>query len=149
MIVFVSYARRDHDPDALRRIEAAVTSLGVVYVDDVHGHEAADRRAVVLNALHAAAVFVGVVSPHYLRTPWTWREFVYAINRGIPIMALLPDGRLIKRTEVAWPWPREAAMAGQSDVDPVLGDPPNPDWGKAQLAAIGGRRTSTVLKTRL
>jgi hypothetical protein len=104
MIVFVSYARRDNRPAELRAIEMVAARLGTVYIDDVHGYEAADRRAAVESALQQASVLVGVVTPHYLRTPWTCREFAIAVQRNIPIIALLPDGRLVPQDDYEWPW---------------------------------------------
>lgn len=95
MTVFVSYARRDHDADSLRAIERIVSGLGAPYIDDLHHHRfGTDRREIVEHALSAARAFVGVLSPHYLRTPWTCREFETARARGIPMSALLPDGTL-------------------------------------------------------
>jgi len=116
MIVFVSYARRDNDHDALQTIEKIVARLGVPYVDDMHGHEAADRRAKVEDALLAVSVFVGVVTPNYLQTPWTRREFALAVHRKVPIIALLPDGRMIDSTAADWPWRREAALVTQAPI---------------------------------
>lgn len=104
MIVFVSYARRDNTPQSLRGVERVVAKLGTPYVDDVHGYDAADRRTAVESALEAAGIFVAVVTPHYLHTSWTRREFVLAVHRQIPILALLPDGRLIDSTGAGWPW---------------------------------------------
>jgi len=109
MIIFVSYARRDNGPHALREIEQVVTSLGIPYVDDVHSHDATDRRAVVERALRVAAVFVGVVSPNYLQTPWTRHEFALAVYQGIPVIAFLPNGRLVDSAAVDWPWRHETA----------------------------------------
>lgn len=104
MIVFVSYARRDNCPAELRSIEIVAARLGTVYIDDVHGYDAPDRRAAVESALAQADVLVGVATPTYLRTTWTRREFAIAVQRGIPIIALLPGGRLVNRDDYRWPW---------------------------------------------
>lgn len=120
MIVFVSYARRDNDYHALRSIEKTVAVLGVPYVDDVHGREAADRRAKVEDALRTAAVFVGVVTPTYLQTPWTRREFALAAQRRIPIIALLPDGRLAGSAAAEWPWRDEAIPIDRTPVSRLV-----------------------------
>jgi hypothetical protein len=102
--VFVSYARRDNHPSKLRAIELVARRLGTVYIDDVHGYDAPDRRAAVESALARANMFLGVVSPHYLQTAWTRREFGVAVERDIPILALLPDGQLADQDDERWPW---------------------------------------------
>jgi TIR domain len=102
--VFVSYARRDNPPDALKVIEKALLGFGDVYIDDLHGLLAADRGAAVESALEQASVLIAVVTPYYRDTAWTRREFACALERKIPIIALLPDGRLVHRGDVDWPW---------------------------------------------
>jgi TIR domain len=116
--VFVSYARQDNSPAVLRVIETVVADLGTPYIDDVHGYEAADRSSVVTAALEAARVFVGVVTPNYLQTPWTRHEFAFAVRRRLPIMALLADGRLVDSAAPESPWrpgvsPLERSTVGQ------------------------------------
>jgi hypothetical protein len=115
MIVFVSYARRDNSPAVLRAIETVVADLGTPYIDDMHGYEAADRHGAVIAALQAASIFVGVVTPNYLHTHWTRREFALAVRRKIPIIALLSDGRLVDSTTPEWPW-REATATSERMV---------------------------------
>lgn len=121
MTVFVSYARKDNPVDSLRSIEAIVSGLGTVYIDDVHGAEAHDRLAAVETALEHASVLVGVATPHYLHTAWTRREFTHALRRHIPIFALMPDGLLVSQDEAAWPWHEEAVGSPHtSSVDNSL-----------------------------
>ena len=93
---FVSYARRDHDDNALRRVERRLAGYGRPYVDDLQDHRGHDRLAMVEHALESAHLFVAVLSNAYLRTAWTRREFESAIRRDIPMMALLPDGTLLE-----------------------------------------------------
>ncbi len=89
--IFVSYARRDNDLHALRTIEQTVAQFGEPYIDDLH-HErfGTDRHEIVETALSNATIFVAIVTPHYLSTPWTRKEFAVAIARGLPIRTLLP-----------------------------------------------------------
>ena len=115
MIVFVSYARRDNSPAALRAIETVVADLGTPYIDDMHGCETADRHVAVTEALQAASIFVGVVTPSYLHTHWTREEFALAVRRKLPIIALLSDRRLVDSTSPAWPW-REATASSERVV---------------------------------
>jgi len=96
MIVFVSYARRDNDVAALRRIERLLRFVGQPYIDDLHHHDyGIDRHEIVEAALQKAIAFVAVASPHYLQTNWTRKEFGLALGRRIPMFALLPSGTLV------------------------------------------------------
>jgi hypothetical protein len=103
VIVFVSYARQDNDLDVLRRIERHVTALGRPYVDDLHGHEGHSRREAVEQALSTAGSFVAVLSPNYLTTAWTRKEFDIATCRGIPLLALRIDGTFADRPSLPLP----------------------------------------------
>jgi hypothetical protein len=120
MTVFVSYARRDNPLEGLKSVEMAVSRLGNVYIDDVHGCEAVDRLTAVETALGEAVVFVGVATPHYLQTIWTRREFACAIERRIPIIALMPDGRLVDQDAVDWPWHDVATGFTHADSGSVV-----------------------------
>jgi hypothetical protein len=98
MIVFVSYSRQDNDLDMLHKIEKHVARIGRPYIDDLHDHEAGDRQEAVHRALHSAAVFVAVHSPNYLKTPWTYMEYQFAMARRSPIIAVMMDGILIEQS---------------------------------------------------
>lgn len=104
MKVFVSYARQDNGCDTLRRIQQQVVTLGNPYIDDLQDHRGRDRLVMVEQALESAHIFVAVVSPSYLKTAWTRREFEIALNRDITMVALLADGALISRSSAAWPY---------------------------------------------
>jgi hypothetical protein len=109
MLVFVSYANRDNDLAALRRIERLVTAeVGRPYIDDLHNHDQVDRQAAVELALSTAESFVAVASPHYLRTTWTRMEFASALRRGIPVRALMADGSLVEQSAHQWPFRAQA-----------------------------------------
>jgi hypothetical protein len=103
VIVFVSYARQDNDLDALRRIELHVMALGRPYVDDLHGHEGHSRRDTVEQALWTAGSFVAVLSPNYLTTAWTRKEFNIATCRGIPLLSLKTDGTFVDQPSLPLP----------------------------------------------
>ena len=93
---FVSYARGDLDVRMLRDIARQMSIFGTPYVDDLQDHRGTDRMVTVLAALWAADTFVAVVTPHYGLTDWTRDEFVVARHRGIPVIARLPGGRLLR-----------------------------------------------------
>ena len=94
MIVFVSYSRLDNNEERLRELELQLGDLGEVYIDDLHHSANDDRESEVHRALDSAAVFVSILSEHYLKTAWTSKELKVAKRRGIPIYSLLPDGNL-------------------------------------------------------
>jgi len=103
MNVFVSYSRADNSPERLLEIELILAPLGTVYIDDLHYPPNADRYTAVHAALAAADLFLAVISNNYLHTPWTRYEFIRALRRGIPLLALTKtdavgkekDGRLM------------------------------------------------------
>lgn len=103
MNVFVSYARRDNCDDALRRIQQQVATLGSPYIDDLQDHRGRDRLAMVEEALESAQAFVAVMTPSYLKTAWTCREFEFALRRDIPMMALLTDGTFVRARSTSAP----------------------------------------------
>jgi hypothetical protein len=99
--IFVSYARRDHGLDALQGIEERVLRYGRPYIDDLHHHRhGANRHDAVEAALRSATAFVAVLTPYYLHTPWTCKEFLLACHRGIPILVLLPNGTFAPLTRI-------------------------------------------------
>lgn len=87
MRVFVSYARRDNDETALREIEEQVRNLlpdGTPYIDDLH-HGGHKRHQGLKLAFNESDAFVAVMSPWYLRTRWTRKEFRWAIKNKMAI----------------------------------------------------------------
>ncbi len=81
MKVFVSYARRDNDDEALREIERQVkTSLPgcTPYLDDLHHDVHRDRYDGVKHAFLESKAFVAVCSPSYALTKWTRKEYFWA-----------------------------------------------------------------------
>lgn len=104
MIVFVSYARQDNDVESLRRIERQVAMLGHPYLDDLHNHGWRDRQETVERALRAAEMFVAVLSPNYLRTVWTRKEYEFALCHELPLLALCSDGIFVNRSASLWSW---------------------------------------------
>lgn len=115
MRVFVSYARADNSIEDLRAFAVLVRHLGKPYVDDLEPTNGVARRVAVEKALRAASTFVAVSSPHYLGTPWTQWEFGQAHRRGIPILALLPNGSLVDSSSAEWPWPEWQELASGYD----------------------------------
>ncbi|MGW4370043.1 toll/interleukin-1 receptor domain-containing protein [Nocardia takedensis] len=95
MIVFVSYARRDHQQVDLIRIKEQVSGLGQPYVDDLYDHSNRSRSETVVDALLFADTFVAVMSPHYLQTVWTRGEFSIALRRRLRLVFLSPSGELV------------------------------------------------------
>ncbi|TXK39982.1 toll/interleukin-1 receptor domain-containing protein [Nonomuraea sp. C10] len=88
MKIFVSYARRDNDIERLYAIKQELVHLGEVYIDDLHDHADQDRQSVVEQAMHEAELFVIVESPHYRKTEWTSREFLFALDSKRPTLTL-------------------------------------------------------------
>jgi hypothetical protein len=95
VIVFVSYARKDTNLQALRQIANQITVLGRPYIDDLHNQANADRLVTVTRALHAATSFVAILSSNYLRTEWTRKEFEIAMRRRIPMVGLTQEDMLM------------------------------------------------------
>jgi hypothetical protein len=94
MNVFVSYARRDN-AKSLPEIERLI-SWGTPYIDDLHhSRHGGARHEAVEFALRASHEFVAVLSPSYLRTPWTRWEFRQAVRRRIPMVALVGNSRFV------------------------------------------------------
>jgi hypothetical protein len=92
MNAFVSYSRRDNTLGRLAEIEARLSHIGEVYIDDLHHPSNVDRHVAVVAALDAASVFIAVVSPHYPQTPWTRYEVKEAARRGLPLILLTETG---------------------------------------------------------
>lgn len=87
MKVFVSYSRIDNDETDLRELEDQVRNLfpdSTPYIDDLH-HGGHKRHQGVRRAFEESAAFVAVLSPWYLRTRWTRREYRWALKRRIPM----------------------------------------------------------------
>lgn len=81
MKVFVSYARRDNDVEALREIERQLKTLlpgCTPYIDDLHHDVHGDRYYGLKRAFVESTAFVAVRSPSYARTKWTRKELVWA-----------------------------------------------------------------------
>ncbi|RAS60241.1 TIR domain-containing protein [Lentzea atacamensis] len=98
MNVFVSYSRRDNE-QTLLEIERLI-SWGTPYIDDLHhSRHGGDRHEAVEFALRASQEFVAVLSPSYLRTPWTRWEFGWAVESGIPMVALIGNSKLVPINE--------------------------------------------------
>lgn len=94
MNVFVSYARRDNEKN-LPEIERLI-SWGTPYIDDLHhSRHGGYRHEAVGLALHTSHEFVAVLSPSYLRTPWTRWEFRWAVRKGIPMVALIGNSKFV------------------------------------------------------
>ncbi|MBQ0894651.1 toll/interleukin-1 receptor domain-containing protein [Micromonospora sp. U56] len=92
MSAFVSYSRRDNSLGRLAEIEARLSHIGEVYIDDLHHPLNVDRHNAVIAALDAADVFIAVMSPHYPQTPWTRYEVKEAARRGLPLLLLTETG---------------------------------------------------------
>jgi hypothetical protein len=88
MNAFVSY----NTLGRLAEIEARLSHIGEVYIDDLHHPSNVDRHVAVVAALDAASVFIAVVSPHYPQTPWTRYEVKEAARRGLPLILLTETG---------------------------------------------------------
>ena len=116
MNVFVSYARIDNDLNRLAVIRGLVQKLGRAYIDDLDSSSVPDRFSAVRNALVNAAAFVGVHSPNYLTTMWTRLELSQALQRRIPVFALLQDGQIVDQRSPKWPWRAESAALAENPV---------------------------------
>ncbi|MGW5081873.1 toll/interleukin-1 receptor domain-containing protein [Micromonospora echinospora] len=88
MNAFVSYSRRDNPLGRLTEIEAQLSHLGQVYIDDLHHPRGINRHAAVIAALETAEVFIAVMSPNYPHTPWTRFEVSEAARRQVPLLLL-------------------------------------------------------------
>jgi hypothetical protein len=126
MRIFVSYSRQDNSDDVLWRIQQQIASLGTPYVDDLQDHRGRDRLAMVEAALESAHLFVAVMSPAYLKTAWTRREFECALRRDIPMLGLLSDGTVINPSSAEWRLLRSRYPAAQLGHE-VCGLTPAPD----------------------
>lgn len=94
MKVFVSYARRDNDDEALREIERQVKTLlpgCTPYIDDLHHDAHRDRYDGVEHAFLESRAFVAVYSPWYARTKWTKKECRWANASELPVYVLIPN----------------------------------------------------------
>src|ERR1700729_2784344 len=96
MMIFVSYARQDHDLGELRAINKSVSRWGNPYIDDLHNTGTAQRLLNVVRALQAADRFILVASPNYLKTPWTCAEYRIAITRHPLLTDFMVAGILVK-----------------------------------------------------
>ncbi|MGK5521267.1 toll/interleukin-1 receptor domain-containing protein [Micromonospora sp. URMC 107] len=94
MNAFVSYSRRDNPLRRLAEIEAQLSHLGHVYIDDLHHPPSIDRHAAVIAALKTAEVFIAVTSPNYPHTPWTRFEVSEAARRKIPLLLLTTNDEI-------------------------------------------------------
>ncbi|MFI7159630.1 TIR domain-containing protein [Micromonospora chalcea] len=88
MNAFVSYSRRDNPLGRLAEIEALLSRIDTIYIDDLHHPLDVDRHVAVIAALDAADAFIAVASPHYPQTPWTRYEVKEAARRGLPLLLL-------------------------------------------------------------
>ncbi|MDX3658177.1 TIR domain-containing protein [Streptomyces sp. ID05-26A] len=111
MKVFVSYARRDNDDEALREIERQVKMLlpgCTPYIDDLHHDAHGDRYYGLKRAFVESTAFVAVRSPSYARTKWTRKELAWARVSDHQKYCLfretdhdLPDYLLVSEQELA------------------------------------------------
>lgn len=111
MKVFVSYARKDNDVEALREIERQVKKWlpgSTPYIDDLHHDTHGDRYDGLKRAFVESTAFVAVCSPSYARTKWTRKELCWAgVSDHKKYYLLretdqdLPDYKLISEHDVA------------------------------------------------
>lgn len=92
--VFVSYASRDNDLEALKLLETTMQSIGDIYIDDIHHNPDRNRLIQVCVALVRAQAFVALSSKNYGSTKWTRRELRWAKILRIPIITTEVGGGL-------------------------------------------------------
>lgn len=128
MNVFVSYLRKENSRSTLLAAAQAVARLGDSYIDDLEDHVGVERHHTVTAAVRRADVFVAVVTPGYLTTPWTRWEFGVATLLRIPRYALLPNRALVSPASPSWPWSAEfeAELAGEADPEKPPPPPEHP-----------------------
>ena len=90
MRIFVSYTLRDEflSIEVLQYFEAAFSKLGVPYIDILH-NKSSDPQEHVIRVLRQSEVFCALITPKYFESDWVQLELNIAIQKHIPIIAII------------------------------------------------------------
>lgn len=94
MRIFVSYTLKDAflSIEDLQYLEAFFSTLGDPYIDILH-NKSPDPQEYVMRVLRQSEVFYALITPKYFESSWVQLELGIAVQRHIPIIALVLNRR--------------------------------------------------------